>query len=42
MSIALLDFAVKVLQMENNIDTLPYSESIERMTKELEEVLAEK
>ncbi len=42
MSIALLDFAVKVLQMENNIDTLPFSESIERLTKEVEEVLATK
>ncbi len=39
MSIALLDFAVKVLQMENNIDTAPYSASIEQLTKEVEEVL---
>jgi hypothetical protein len=40
MSIALLDFAAKVLQMENNVDTQPFAESIDKLTKEVEEVLA--
>jgi cell division protein ZapA len=39
MSIALLDFAVKSLQLENNIDTEPYSKSIDLLTKEIEDVL---
>ena len=40
MSIALLDFAAKVLQMESNVDTQPFAESIDKLTKEVEEVLA--
>lgn len=39
MSIALLDFAVKSLQLEQNVDTEPYNKSIEELTKEIEEVL---
>ena len=39
MSIALLDFAVKSLQLEQNIDTEPYSKSIDLLTKEIEDVL---
>jgi hypothetical protein len=39
MSIALLDFAVKSLQLEHNVDTEPYSKSIDLLTKEIEEVL---
>lgn len=41
MSIALLDFAVNMLQMENNIDTLPFKQSLEKFVAELDEVLAE-
>lgn len=41
MSIALLDFAVKVLQVENNHETEPYCKSIEQLTTEIEEVLGE-
>ena len=40
MSIALLDFAAKVLQMENNVDNQTFAESIDKLTKEVEEVLA--
>ena len=36
MSIALLDFAAKVLQMENNVDNQPFAESIDKLTKEVE------
>ena len=39
MSIALLDFAVKSLQLEQNVDTEPYNKSIESLTKEIEELL---
>ena len=39
MSIALLDFAVKSLQLEQNVDTEPYNKSIEALTKEIEELL---
>jgi hypothetical protein len=39
MSIALLDFAVKALQLEQNVDTEPYNKSIDLLTKEIEEVL---
>ena len=39
MSIALLDFAVKALQLEQNVDTEPYNKSIDLLTKEIEEIL---
>lgn len=39
MSIALLDFAVKVLQIENNNDTHPYKKSIKKLSEEIEEAL---
>ena len=39
MSLALLDFAVKALQLEQNVDTEPYNKSIDLLTKEIEEVL---
>ena len=39
MSIALHDFAVKALQLEQNVDTEPYNKSIDLLTKEIEEVL---
>lgn len=42
MSAALLDFAVKVLQLENEQDTSPYNQSLEQLTKEIEDVLNEK
>ena len=39
MSIALLDFAVKVLQLENSNETAPYNLSLEQLTKEIEQAL---
>jgi superfamily I DNA/RNA helicase len=39
MSIALLDFAVKVLQIEHSNETEPYSKSIKLLTAEIEETL---
>jgi cell division protein ZapA len=39
MSIALLDFAVKSLQLEQNVDTEPYNKLIVSLTKEIEELL---
>lgn len=41
MSVALLDFAVKVLQLEDEHDTLPYNQSLEQLTSEIEEALKE-
>lgn len=42
MSIALLDFAVKVLQIENNNETEPYNRSLQQLTAEIEEALLKK
>ncbi len=42
MSVALLDFAVKALQLEKGNDTAPFTTSIEQLTKEIEEVLQNK
>ena len=39
MSIALLDFAVKVLQLENNNETEPYNKTLEKLTLEIEQTL---
>ena len=39
MSIALLDFAVKVLQIEDSNDTLPYTKAIALLTTEIESAL---
>ena len=39
MSIALLDFAVKVLQLENSNETTPYNKSLEQLTLEIEQTL---
>ena len=39
MSIALLDFAVKVLQLENTNETEPYNKSLEQLTLEIEQAL---
>jgi cell division protein ZapA len=39
MSIALLDFAVNMLQMEHNIDTLPFKNSLEKFMAEIDDVL---
>lgn len=41
MSVALLDFAVKVLQLEEKHDTAPFNQSLEQLTKEIEDVLNE-
>lgn len=42
MSVVLLDFAVKVLQIEHNNATEPYNEALEKLTAEIEEILIEK
>lgn len=42
MSIALLDFAVKVLQIEDSNDTKPYTKSINLLTAEIEQALGKK
>ena len=39
MSIALLDFAVKVLQLENSNETAPFNKTLEQLTAEIEETL---
>lgn len=39
MSIALLDFAVKVLQIEDSNDTQPYNKAIVLLTTEIEDTL---
>lgn len=39
MSIALLDFAVKVIQTENNHETEPYNKTLEQLTLEIEQTL---
>lgn len=39
MSVALLDFAVKVLQIENDNATEPYGLALSALTKEVEDVL---
>ena len=39
MSIALLDFAVKVQQLENSNETLPYNKALEQLTLEIEQAL---
>lgn len=39
MSIVMLDFAVKVLQSEENISAEPYRAVIEQLTRDIEEVL---
>lgn len=42
MSIALLDFAVKVLQIEEDNEKEPYTKSVEQLTTEIEDVLNKK
>ena len=39
MSIALLDFAVKVLQLENSNETEPYNKTLAQLTLEIEQTL---
>ena len=39
MPAAILDFAVKVLQMENDQNTKPYDDAIRQLTGEIEDVL---
>ena len=41
-SVALLDFAVQVLQLQAQQDQSPYENTVTRLTQELEELLAEK
>lgn len=42
MSVALLDFAVKVLQIENNNATEPFCRSLSTLTEEIEDILGDK
>lgn len=42
MSIALLDFAVKVQQIERSNETAPYNQALEQLTLEIEQALGEK
>ena len=37
----MLDIAVRYLQQQNDLDTLPFMQSIEQLTGEIEEVLGE-
>lgn len=39
MSVALLDFAVRALQLENTKDAAPYAKAVEQLTREVEEAL---
>ena len=41
-SVALLDFAVQVLQLQAQQDQSPYENTVTRLTQELEELLAKK
>jgi hypothetical protein len=41
MSTALLDFAVRVNQLEKDNDTTPFIERINQLTSEIEEVMGE-
>ncbi len=41
MSVSLLDFAVRVLQLENETSTQPYNTLLADLTKEIEDVLQE-
>ncbi len=42
MSVALLDFAVRALQVEDENSTHPYNNLLAELTKEIEDVLQEK
>lgn len=39
MSVALLDFAVRALQLENDKNAAPYAEAISKLTEEVNEAL---
>lgn len=39
-SVALLDFAVQVIQLQKNQDQSPYEEMVKRLTTELEQTLS--
>ena len=41
MMMCMLDIAVRYLQQQNDLDTLPFMQSIEQLTGEIEEVLGE-
>lgn len=40
-AVAMLDFAVRVLQLQKRNDQSPYADTIERLTGELEELLGD-
>ena len=40
-AVVMLDIAVRYLQQQNDLDTLPFMQSIEQLTGEIEEVLGE-
>lgn len=40
-AVVLIDLAVQILQIHNNNDTQPFIESMEQLTKEIEETLGE-
>lgn len=40
-SVALLDFAVQVIQMQQQKDVSPYEQTIERLTKEISDILTD-